>query len=91
MSQINKLSALLASDAIKQVADTGVDQLAIAGLRVQPFRAALGLLLAGIRVKKMLGGSSQAPRRKSGGGRRPKPCRRAPRTAQSGKGGSYHG
>ncbi len=90
MSQINKLSALLASDAIKQVADTGVDQLAIAGLRVQPFRAALGLLLAGMRLKSYSERSKKAVRRKPEGCR-PQTARRTPVVPQLRKGGSHHG
>lgn len=90
MSDQRKISALLPRGAMDSIAGHGLARLVISGVRLLPFRAALGLLLSGVRVKERYEGSKKEVRRTSEP-RRNAPPTRAARAGQSGKGGSYHG
>lgn len=90
MSEMNKIQALLASGAVQSVARTGVARIAIDGVRLLPFRVALGLLISCIRVNRKDEGGKKDPSRTVARTRRATgtPGCRASRQA---KGGLHHG
>ena len=84
MSQMKKLGALLSGGAVHRVVRPGGARLTIAGVRLVPFRTALGLLLACIRVKEQSEGSEREVKGKAG-------PRRAGGARRPGQGGMHHG
>lgn len=90
MSQIHPLGALLSPHALAQVKRTGVSRLDLGGVRLVPFRAALGLLISSVRRKPAQKGSRREVERKTEGSRRRGV---APATAAGhyGRGGHRHG
>lgn len=90
MLTITKMDPLLSRSEVERLAETALAGLVISGVRLVPLRAALALLLGGLRVRVVCEGRTKDARRTHVPPRTVR-CLRAPAVGHTTKGGSRHG